>query len=225
MSWTSTGLNLSEQWFISQGGVDSWWALKSRVKIAVSFYWTCMSLWKVSVGFMNKIERLGSVWFPASCWMKVLGFSYSSMWIFKFVLPLLQVQDSLMGDVPVTWGKHVGIFKFYLNIILECQRDLIIWYGNKPLIFDNWSCQPSVRTLVCSSQQTHPKAASTKSLKTFPWNCSITWQGDGTRQWGWAWRSGQQSLCLWRMGCCSPRQGQFIERRQFWTVELPLQSF
>lgn len=54
--------------------------------------------------------------------MKVPGFSYSSMWIFKFVVPLLQVQDSLMGDVPVTWDKHVGVLKFYLSIILECQR-------------------------------------------------------------------------------------------------------
>lgn len=48
------------------------------------------------------------------------------------------------------------------------------------------------------------------------------------RQWDWArgcWRWGPQSLSWWRMGCCSPGQGQFIERRQFWRVELPLQSF
>lgn len=116
MSWTSIGLNLSEQWFISQGGVDSWWALKSRVKIAVSFYWTCMSLWKVPFGFMNKAEILGSAWFPASCWIKVPGFSYSSMWIFKFVVSLLQVESSLMGDVPVTWSLLI-LFKHNFRVL------------------------------------------------------------------------------------------------------------
>lgn len=166
MSWTSTGLNLSEQWFISQGGVDSWWALKSRVKIAVSFYWTCMSLWKVPFGFINKVERLGSVWFPTSCWMKVPGFSYSSMWIFLLLVPLLQVQSSLMWDVPVTCGKREGVFLFYLSIILECWRasDYLVW---EPTI-GIWSSQPSVTTLVVFMATNTPHSSFSQVLKKFP---------------------------------------------------------